>query len=423
MIMKHFVNFYSNTSFHEKVFVVLALACSFLINLEASITKAVSNSIFIHAYGYEFLPYAWLALVPLNFFVVNLYNKFISRIGLFHMFLCTTLITGLMSVFAAYFIFQFYWFPFLLYIWKDLYILLMFQQLWAMLAASLSTTQAKYLYGFFWGIGGLGAVTGSFFPGFLATLIGSEKLLLVTIPFYFLLLLAYLGALKIRDKDPAKEPIQFGQKSASSFMKGAKLIAKSKNLLFIFLIVIFMQVASTLLDFLFNQNLALQITSKDLRTEYLGRFFGIVNGMNVLLQFLGSYLFINFLGIKKTHFSIPLYLGILLAGFLLFPTFPILAISYGSIKALDYSIFGIVKEMLYIPMNVEEKFQGRAVIDVFVYRTAKALASLCIIGLGFFSVDKLSPMMTKILIVIFVAWSVTVLLLLKTEETKELAVN
>jgi ATP/ADP translocase len=74
-------------------------------------------------------------------------------------------------------------------------------------------------------------------------------------------------------------------------------------------------------------------------------------------------------------------------------------------------------------MNVEEKFQGRAVIDVFVYRTSKALASLCIIGIGFFSVNKLSPMMTKVLIVIFAIWSLTVLLLLKTDEAKEVAVN
>jgi AAA family ATP:ADP antiporter len=403
-------------NYYEKLFMVLGLFCSFLINLEASITKAVSNSLFIHAYGFEFLPYAWLALVPLNFLVVNFYNKFIPRIGLFKMLLCTTGLTGVISIFSAFFVFDFSSLPFLLYIWKDLYILLIFQQLWSMLAATISTDQAKYSYGLFWGIGGLGAVTGSIFPGFLATTIGSEKLLLVTIPFYLVLLISYFAALKVRNKHLDKEPIQFDQKKPSSFLEGAKLIKKSKILLFIFLVVIFMQLASTLLDFQFNRTLTEYIHDKDLRTQYLGRFFGLVNSTNVLLQFIGSYFVLNFLGVKKTHFFIPLYLGLLISGYLFFPTFALLALSYGSIKALDYSIFGVVREMLYIPLNVEEKFQGRAVIDVFVYRTAKAIASCCIIGVGFLSSFNLAPMITKVLFSIFVLWSLTVIFLLKTED-------
>lgn len=416
MISRFLPSFLSKINFHEKVFILLGLFCSFLINLEASITKAVSNSLFIHAYGFEFLPYAWLALVPLNFLVVNFYNKFIPRIGIFYMFLCTTVVTGIISVCAAFFIFDFASFPFLLYIWKDLYILLMFQQLWSMLAATISSDQAKYLYGLFWGVGGVGAVTGSFFPGFMATMLGTEKLLLVTLPFYLILLVAYFSALKVRNDYLAKEPIKFDQKKPSSFLEGAKLIRKSKILLFIFLIVIFMQVASTLIDFQFNQTLSNYISNKDLRTQYLGRFFGMVNGMNVLLQFFGSYFVLNFLGVKKTHFLIPVYLGVLMMGYLVSPTFFLLALSYGSIKALDYSIFGVVREMLYIPLNVEEKFQGRAVIDVFVYRTSKALASCCIIGLGFFNQLKLDPMITKVLVMIFAVWSLTVIFLLKSEE-------
>jgi AAA family ATP:ADP antiporter len=418
MIRKLIPSFLIKMSFHEKIFCFLALACSFLINLEASITKAVSNSLFIHAYGYEYLPYAWLALVPLNLWVVNLYNRFIPRIGLFKMLLCTTGVTGLTVFCAAFFIYSFSWLPFCLYIWKDLYILLMFQQLWSMLAATIRSEQAKYLYGLFWGIGGLGAVTGSCFPGFLATLIGTEKLLLVTIPFYAILLVCYWFALKVRDQDLTRQPIVFDREKPSSFYQGAKLIARSRVLMFIFLIVVFMQLTSTLLDFQFNQVLSLEMVSKDLRTQYLGRFFGIVNLSNVILQFLGSYFALNFVGVKKTHLMIPSYLGLLLTSYLFFPTFPLLALSYGSIKALDYSLFGVVKEMLYIPLKTEEKFQARAVIDVFVYRTAKALASCCIIAIGFLGFGHSLKVITQVLVMIFSAWSLTVLFLLKEEPQK-----
>ena len=411
-----FIRFYerirTSTTKHERLFIILALLCSYFINFEASITKAVSNSLFIHAYTYKSLPWVWLALVPLNFLVVNFYNKFIPKIGLFYMLVCCTLITVVMNVFTAFFASSFKWLPFVFYLWKDLYILMMFQQLWSLLAATLNSSQAKILYGLFWGVGGVGAMTGSFCPGFLATKIGSEKLLLITLPFYGLLLFIYFMSIRVRDRYIVSGPIQFDQTKPSSFIEGAKLIKRSKGLFFIFLIVIFMQVASTLLDFQFNESLSMRIQDKDLRTEYLGRFFGIVNGLNVILQFLGSYLIMHTLGVKGTHFVIPLYLGGLICSYLIHPAFSILAWSYGSIKALDYSIFGIVKEILYIPMNVEEKFLGKAVIDVFVYRTSKAVASCCIIGLGFFTSLKLSTLITQVLLFIFILWCLTVVFLL-----------
>jgi len=49
------------------------------------------------------------------------------------------------------------------------------------------------------------------------------------------------------------------------------------------------------------------------------------------------------------------------------------------IKACDFSLFGVLKEMLYIPLSQEEKFQAKAIIDVFAYRSAKAVASCLIL--------------------------------------------
>ena len=53
--------------------------------------------------------------------------------------------------------------------------------------------------------------------------------------------------------------------------------------------------------------------------------------------------------------------------------------SFASIKALDYSFFGIIREMLYIPLKTDEKYRAKAIIDVFAYRSAKAFASLFLI--------------------------------------------
>ena len=61
------------------------------------------------------------------------------------------------------------------------------------------------------------------------------------------------------------------------------------------------------------------------------------------------------------------------------PALAIISIGFITCKTLDFSVFGVIKEMLYVPLNPDEKFRAKAVIDVFAYRTSKAVASIMII--------------------------------------------
>ncbi|MDN3505273.1 MAG: Npt1/Npt2 family nucleotide transporter [Rhabdochlamydiaceae bacterium] len=410
--------FTSLTKF-ERLFILFAMLCSFLICIEASITKAVSNSIFLGSYGVDLLPYAWFAVVPLNLIIVSLYNRFLPKIGCFKMLAYSTLLTIGFNFFSAYYLPKFYCLPFILYIWKDIYIMLMFQQLWSVLHTTISMKRAKYLYGMFYGIGGFASMVGCLVPGFFAVQFGTEKLLLVTIPLYCLLIYFYYKMLSIRDKHPEMEQIKFDKQKPSSFRSAINTIVKSKLLIFIMITVVAMQLTSTLLDFKFNSYIMDLFPSKDLRTEYLGRFFSVVNGFNVILQFIGTFTLIHLIGIRRTHFIIPFFLGSLALGMSFFPAFSLIAFSYASIKAIDYSIFGVVKEMLYIPLTNEEKFQAKAVIDIFVYRTAKAFASFLIIGLQFFVIAQLQQKISFSLVVVFFFWLLSVVFLYKPKKATQ----
>jgi len=185
---------------------------------------------------------------------------------------------------------------------------------------------------------------------------------------------------------------------------------------FIMLLVVFMQISSTLLDFKFNSAVEILYPIKDLRTEYLGRFFSLVNGANVILQFLGSFIFIHILGLKRSHTIIPLFLMICTSLMFALPIFPILAFTYGAVKTIDYSIFGVIKEMLYIPLTIEEKFKSKSVIDIFAYRSSKALASILIIALEFFFISSIEKVVTCLLIFIFFLWVFSVITLYVKEE-------
>ena len=99
-------------------------------------------------------------------------------------------------LFSSLFLTKFPFLSLILYIWKDLYIMLMFQQFWSILHSKTKMSRAKYLYGFLFGIGGLGSLFGSLIPGFFATKFGSESILFFSLPIYSVFIIAYYFLLK-----------------------------------------------------------------------------------------------------------------------------------------------------------------------------------------------------------------------------------
>ncbi len=97
---------------------------------------------------------------------------------------------------------------------------------------------------------------------------------------------------------------------------------------------------------------------------------------------------------------------------LLFPGIGTMAYSFASIKVLDFSLFSVVKEMLYIPLSMEEKFQAKAVIDVFVYRASKAFAAMLILGLHWVHFSDLRYI-SWMMLILFVMWSISLVFLFR----------
>jgi AAA family ATP:ADP antiporter len=201
--------------------------------------------------------------------------------------------------------------------------------------------------------------------------------------------------------------------SLNAFSHGLKMIGASKYLTFILLIVVFMQLSSSLIDFQFNSILEKTIAEKDLRTQYTGRILGIVHAATISLQLFGSFLLIHFLGIRRSHLLIPSLLCLNSVAFQFFPLFGVISFAYISIKSCDFSLFSIIKEVLYIPLKPDEKFRAKAVIDVFAYRSSKAIASLLILGMQ----ALLGPPFLSLLnwgsILLFIVWVGVVVALLR----------
>ncbi len=395
----------------EKLFIFFAMLCGMTIAGEYGIVRPASNAIFLTVFSAKAYPYVWLATVPLNLLVVYLYSRFLPKIGPLKMMGAMVVSAMTISLICGLTLTSYPKLIFFHYAWKDIYILLMFKQLWSMIHSTISSSRAKYLYGLIFAMGTVGSILGSLLPGFFAVEIGSEHLFFFTLPIYMVMIFAYGMALKhsgVKDtsfqKDLSENP------KASD---GLSLIRRSPFLLSVLLLVVFMQVSVGLMEYLFNSHLELNIIDKDLRTEYCGRLIGLMNMISGVFQLFGGFLMIHTLGLKRSHFFIPFFLCMSGLFSWVMPSFALISFSFVFLKAVDFSLFGVLREMLYIPLQLDEKYRAKAVIDVFAYRTSKALVSLCVLGLQAVAGAALLSCVSALSVSVFIAWMGVVLLMFK----------
>lgn len=404
----------------QQLFILFAMFCGFFISMGYAIARPVSNSVFITAYTTHFFPYAWLAAVPLNLAVVGLYNHFLPKLGCVRMMGIVLMIIAGGDAFCGLFMQKIPGLPFLYYIWKEIYVMLLFQQLWSVIHSTVQLKSAKFLFGIFFAVGACGGVLGNMIPGFFAVQMGSENLLFLTFPVYASLMLLYFMAVQNSETIRGGAEVKsLGGSEGADWRQGFKLIKNSPFLTFILLTVILMQLSSSIIDYQFNSVLERTILDKDHRTEYTGRILGLTNAVTIGLQCFGAFLLIHFLGLKRSHLFVPLALCCNAVGFLIFPAFGMISLSYVTIKAFDFSIFGVIREMLYIPLKLDEKFRAKAVIDVFAHRTSKAAGSFLILAIQFIASAYVVEILSWGIVAIFLSWAFLVFSLFKKYESVE----
>lgn len=386
----------------SRLFLFFSMLVIFCIGAEYGVTRPATQSLFLSVFSAKALPWIWISTVPLNLFVIYLYNRFLPSMGPLKMLiLIGSAVIGINTLCA----FLFPYLPqivFIQYAWKDIYILLMFKQIWSMILATLPSARAKVFYGFIYSMGTLGGVFGNMIPGFFAMTLGSEKLLYLTLPIYSLLIFFYQRSFRLSQmaQDSFKEELAANPRPSEGF----SLIRRSPFLFAILLLVICMQASVGLVEFQFNAHLERFILDPDLRTEFCGKLAAMTNLLGAGLQLVGGFFIIQFLGIKRSHFFIPLVLLLNAIAFFIWPSFLLISASLVFIKAMDYSLFGIVRELLYIPLKLDEKFRAKAVIDVFAYRSSKAFISLSILFFQIFAGALILPLASLASMAVFLGW-------------------
>jgi len=185
----------------------------------------------------------------------------------------------------------------------------------------------------------------------------------------------------------------------SSLFAGFQLVVSRRYLIFMAIFVILLNLVNTtgeyllaaILEQLFAQEQASGATGLDKGT-YVGRFYSsfylAVNLSGVLIQFFVVSRLMRLVGFSLAFALTPLVVFLGYAAFALLP----LAAWFRYFKVLDngldYSLQNTARQMLYLPLSRQEKYEARAVIDPFGQRIGDLLqAGLIFVGLRWLGLD------------------------------------
>lgn len=383
--------------------VVALCVVSFLIMLSYSIARPATESLFIEAHTASQLPFVWLLVAIGVTITVAGYARLMARVELLRLFGTTAAASGL--ILAGLLAARYLRIPFVdyaLYVWKDIYIVLLVETFYSYANAVFPIRKARWFYGLFGVVSALGSVTGNLAVGALAHRFGTSASLWAIIPVTIALWLMCIPFSRLIGVRGSRE-----DNSAPDFTTAMKLVRKSSYLLILVVLIAVVQVVVNLIDYEFNHVVEGAFPNTDDRTAVIGQVYAVTNLATIALHALTGPV-LRLLGVPLVLLIVPCLLGIGLATFAVSPRFLTVAIVKVASKCFDYTIFRAAKEMLYIPLSYAEKTQGKSIIDVLTYRLAKGGASLVLLLLQRITLVFLVTPLSMVLVAVWFGLTVVV---------------
>jgi ATP:ADP antiporter, AAA family len=305
-----------------------------------------------------------------------------------------------------------------LYLFGDLFNMLMVAAFFAYLNDSVSPALARRIYAFVVLGGVAGGVFGStvvkarisVFPSSTWLLLCAGLTLAITV---IAACVARLRLPVVRHAPEEAEVVVAASMRVGA--AGARVVAASPYLCTIAAIVAIYEIVSTLMDFQFSATVSHYLSGKEIG-EQLASVFLVTNVVSLAVQLLFTRFVMQELGIRAALSVLPFVVLVVAGGFALVPLLWIGSSLSIADNALNYSMNQSAKESLYVPTTATEKYQAKAFIDIFVQRSAKALGVLLSLVMSLWIADDLTAV--RLLSVVVVALAVIWLLLARYAGTR-----
>lgn len=374
---------------------VLAMFASlFFILFTAYLLKPAREMLILTEGTAEIRSYAVALQALLLLFFIPLYGKFSRRFDSFrYMQIVTAVCVATLLAFAAaghagfsvsvpYFV------------WLGAYSVLIISQFWAYASELYSREAGERLFVIVALGASLGAWIGSAFSRELVNYLDAYGLMIAG---------AITLAISIVPAGRANQSIPESSKglhtvaespAQPSIFAGFQLVFSRRYLMLMAAFVIMLNLVNTtgeyllsaILETLYAEGAADGSIAVDKGT-YVGRFYGgfyfIVNLLGVLIQFFMVSRLIRTAGFSLAFLLTPLVIFLGYASLALLPIITWFRYFKIAENSLDYSLQNTVRQMLYLPLSRQEKYEARAVIDPFGQRFGDLLqAGLIFAGLN-----------------------------------------
>lgn len=360
----------SDASFKKNLLVFLA--AYFLVLFNYPLIRASSTALFFDAYGAKSSPIAMFFSV----FFLALSIMVCSRIQAGSIVQKVFLYVSLFSS-GAFFLGSLGSLAgngpsaFIPFVWKEIYIVLQVHLLLAYANNYFSRDDFKLLLGPVGAAGSLGGIFGGMLTSYIAdtTMVMWTGIFFTFVPAVFFL---FTQPVVTRSEAKKKSPL------SSLNSPGIK-----KYVFYVAAIVLLTQFVINIADFMFHLEFEKSIISSHARTSYLGQMYSLTNLLTLVFQLLLLPVLLPRVSERNFHLFIPVSYVISIA-FMLggsgIGLLPIAAL-FTYLKAADYSLFSSGKEILYQPLQPEQKYGAKYLTDMLVYRVGKALVALVLIYL------------------------------------------
>jgi len=284
---------------------------------------------------------------------------------------------------------------------RDIYVVAVGTQIWSCLNTWMDTKAATASIGPVQGIASIGGIAG----GMLANAVAQRSIPpRWVIPIAPAVSLAMVGALMefcFQQSEPAPPkkkvlPSSLGSKLA--------LFRRSVTLRVLFGLVVLQEVVGASISLAYYIALAdataQQANPEQAQQAYSGYVYAAMNSSAATLLFVVASPILTRWGSNAILAAVASINAMALVYAYMFPGLWALAVAYVVFKALAYSLASSAMQMCYVPMQFEEQFHAKSIIDIFGYRLGKgvsAVITMTLASAGSFGVGDDSTRKLKLL--------------------------
>jgi len=273
------------------------------------------------------------------------------------------------------------WLYYALYVWSGVISGIVVVTFWMLLGDVFTITQGKRVFASIAIGGSLGALAGSGLANVLAPTLGADSLLLASAAFFGASLLGpiWLGHGEGRSRSRASSmPLQ--PLAAVSFREGMNRTLGSPYACRIAILVALASATLTFSDYLFKSVLTEEVPVDQLSTWLARIYFGL-NLASIAMLAVGVTPLVRRMGVDRSLAVLPALIGIATLGVFAGIAFVGVIVLKASDGMLRYSLHKTASELLFLPMESSLRAAVKGVIDLVGDSTAKAFASIAILGL------------------------------------------